>query len=146
MHTKGFTLLEILIAMMMIGILSSIAVPKYQTYLTQSKVTSAYASLNTLKPSVEQFLSRQAPHAKLQLDALDTDHLKQLGQLTLKQKSNAHIELHMLFDFDPIKNQSLSLVRHEGAWRCQTTLKQMYQPYACHTQGATNATSVQSES
>ena len=52
----GFTLMEVLVVMAIIGILTSLAVPAYQRYTAQARLTSALSSLRSQELEVEQLL------------------------------------------------------------------------------------------
>lgn len=51
----GFTLIEILIAMVIIGVLASIAIPSYQDYTEKAKVTIAVAQIAAIAIKAEAF-------------------------------------------------------------------------------------------
>ena len=52
---RGFTLIEIMVVVAIIGILASIAVPSYTNYVKQGKAAEATANLASLRIQLEQY-------------------------------------------------------------------------------------------
>ncbi len=52
---KGFTLIEILIAVAIVGILSAIALPMYSSYMARGKLVDAQSALTTGRMQLEQY-------------------------------------------------------------------------------------------
>ena len=54
---QGFTLIEIMIALLIIGILASVAVPNYQAYVQKAKRADAQAALTNMAAALEDYYS-----------------------------------------------------------------------------------------
>ena len=55
MRQSGFTLIELMIVVAIIGILASIAIPAYQDYTIRAQVTEAFSLASELKGRIQEY-------------------------------------------------------------------------------------------
>jgi type IV pilus assembly protein PilA len=58
-YQKGFTLIELMIVVAIIGILAAIAIPAYSDYTKRAKVTELVTAASACKASVSEFFQAQ---------------------------------------------------------------------------------------
>ncbi len=61
MHAKGFTLIELMIAVAIVGILAAMAIPLYQSYVVKSQLNRAVGELANYKAAFEVQISNAGP-------------------------------------------------------------------------------------
>jgi type IV pilus assembly protein PilE len=54
---RGFTLIEMMITVALIGILSAVALPQYRDYVTRGRLTEVFSALAAVQPAAEQYWS-----------------------------------------------------------------------------------------
>lgn len=61
--THGFTLIELMIAVVIAGVLAAIAFPSYQSYVRKSRRADAHAALQTLQLAQERYRTNHTSYA-----------------------------------------------------------------------------------
>lgn len=88
LQQQGFTLIELMIVVAIIGILAALAVPAYQTYIAKSQVMDAIALMDGEKSTVQ--INLQAGKCKSDVDTENTITGK-YGFMTIDQGETAEI-------------------------------------------------------
>ena len=118
---SGFTLMEVMVVMAIIGILASIAVPAYQRYTAQAHITSAMGNLRSQQLDVEQFLMSGSALSRYAIDVPKAAY----GDVSLTS-NGAQPVLHYRFSADVAAslgeggNAALHMERKAvGGWECR---------------------------
>ncbi len=69
---QGFSLVELMVAVVIIGILASLAVPTYNNYTTKARIPDATSALSTKRMAMEQYF--QDNHTYVGADAPGTTY------------------------------------------------------------------------
>lgn len=75
---RGFTLVELMVVLVIIGILVAIAVPVYNKTQDSAKETACKANLRTLDGAIAQYKVDHNGTAPAGLDALKPDYIKEV--------------------------------------------------------------------
>lgn len=123
---KGFTLIELMIVVAIIGVLSAIAVPAYKDYVKKSEGATALATMKSLITSAELWYqesgSFKAQDSKKILDNLGVDtNTSPLGAISVQENK-------LIFTFKDksavAKGTTITYERNASTgWKCNVSLK-----------------------
>jgi len=144
---KGFTLIELMIVVAIIGILAAIAIPQYQNYIAKSQVSRVMSEVGAIKTAVETCLNDgiaegNCTYGWTQSNLLGATNLQNPGLVaTFGADAAADSKLVATFGGNAaqaIKTKTLTWTRKgsTGAWTCATTVDAKYKPAGCSGSGS----------
>lgn len=74
MYKKGFTLLEVLIVVIIIGVLASIALPQYTATIEKSKSAEAATNVGSLRTALDRYWYQNGATVTTTISDLDIDN------------------------------------------------------------------------
>lgn len=132
---KGFTLIELMIVVAIIGILAAVAIPQYQNYVGRANFASGLSTITALKTNIEDHIMEKGAfptNADLKADGLGlTPEANDLGKITLSATEAATGAGDVIFTFEKgnpgINGLAITLTRSkDGNWTCSTPIVDTY--------------------
>ncbi|MSQ87738.1 MAG: pilin [Betaproteobacteria bacterium] len=132
---KGFTLIELMIVVAIIGILAAVAIPAYQDYIAKAQATEAFSLLDGLKTPVAEAMA-QDPSAGCAIPIGAVSSGKYVASIgaTFTTPSCALLATYAASGVSTkvvSKTVTLTFDSTTGAWTCVSNLATEIKPKAC---------------
>lgn len=135
---SGFTLIEVMIVIAIVGILAAIATVSYHTQIRKSQLTTVYQELNYFRQPYQILMSEGAGVTDFSPNGLNIPAQTKYCQFEVTEPNTNKMTTDAvkctIQNLSYIQGQSLSLDRAaDGSWQCRPSagISKSYLPQAC---------------
>ena len=138
----GFTLIELMIVIAIIGILAAVAIPAYQDYVARAQVTEALSLASGQKSNVSEYFMTNGTLTGFTISATSTQQGNYVDTLTAAGAADAGVVITATMKATGVNTNiasaTLTLTTADGGstWTCGGTIAQAYLPSSCTTTAA----------
>ncbi|WP_318481734.1 pilin [Photobacterium leiognathi] len=119
---QGFTLIELMIVVAIIGVLSAIAIPAYQDYVKRSEASSAIGTLRSLQTNIDLYEQEKGafPETAQLGDIGAATDMNALGKITLVKAASGGTSTFTFNATGPaLKGKTIVYTKSSAGWKCQ---------------------------
>ena len=127
---KGFTLIELMIVIAIIGILAAIAIPAYQNYIARAQFAESQTLLSGTKPVIQERVDQGTAYAAgdASNNPLGVAQTGKYGKVTYGAYAAGDASATSTYTFDKnvnknLQDQTVTYTYTPGTgWACETTV------------------------
>ncbi|KJR27974.1 MULTISPECIES: prepilin-type N-terminal cleavage/methylation domain-containing protein [Vibrio] len=119
---QGFTLIELMIVVAIIGVLTAVAMPAYKSYVTKSELAAGSATVRNLLTNIDMFHQEKGTYVGMTLaDIGATQTMSGLGDLALTDLTVSTASATFTFDNSSVNTAVIKYAKSSTGWVCAIT-------------------------